>query len=63
MAVNYAKRTLVPMWGKASMKPEFDLIVYGVEAHELMTVPNPIVAALAAKYPDHQSTLWDIRTL
>jgi hypothetical protein len=56
------KRAIVPMV-PASMpgEPEFEVIVYGRSASELMTVPNETVQALARKYPEHRSSPFLLR--
>jgi hypothetical protein len=41
------------MRSKRTMELEFEIIVYWM--------PNPIISELASRYPDHQSTIWELR--
>ena len=61
MTIDIRKRAIVPMRSKTTGEIEFELVVYGVTAKELMTAPSDVISSLAARYPDHHSTIWDVR--
>lgn len=58
---DFRKKAVLPMRSQRTSKIEFDVVVYGVEPVDLLTVPNPIIASLAAKYPDHFCTIWEVK--
>lgn len=54
------KRCTVGMRNKLTGQLEFELIIYGRSAADLLTVPNDVIGSLAERYPDHQSTIFDV---
>lgn len=61
MSIDYGKSAIVPMMNRRSGEVEFELLIYGYSASELMSVPNPVIGSLAQRYPDHQSSPFLIR--
>jgi len=59
--MNIRKRAVVPLTPIVSGLKPFDVIIYGATVQELMTVPNDIISALAAKYPDYTSSLFALK--
>lgn len=61
--INMRKCAVVPMMSVMTGKVEFELLIYGRTAKELMTVPNDVIDSLAREYPDHQSSIFMLRDL
>lgn len=57
------QRAVVPMFNRITGRCDFELIIYGVSARDLMTVPNEIIATLATRYPNHVSTPFELYDL
>lgn len=45
------------------MNPVFEVIVYGVHAKQLLTIPNEIIRSIARKYPGYFSSPFHVRPL
>lgn len=58
---DYKVRCTVPMISRITGEVDFDLVMYGLCARDLQTVPNTIVDSLARRYPDHISSLFLVR--
>jgi hypothetical protein len=58
---HYKTRCTVPMVSKRTGEVEFNLVLYGVVARDLQSLPNEIVASLAHRYPDHISSMFLVR--
>lgn len=61
--IDYRKRCVVPMINARTGKVDFEIIVYGQTARDLMTVPNEIVHSIADRHPEHTSSpfaLYDL---
>lgn len=63
MSVKHHKCAIVPMLGKRSGVVEFELLIYGRTAAELMTVPNEVIHSISERYPEHQSSPFLLRDL
>lgn len=55
------KTCVVPMMSRRTGHQEFEILVYGRSAEELMCVPCAIIDTLARRYPDHQSSIFLLR--
>lgn len=59
--INFHKVAVVPMWPKTADAQPFELLIYGRNATELLTVPNDVVSYLARRYPNHVSSPFILR--
>lgn len=50
------KSAMIAMIGNQSMRQEFDVIVYGRSADDLLKVGSPVVREIARRFPDHTSS-------
>lgn len=59
--LQYRNRCLVPMYCRRTLKLAFSVIVYGITEEEMCRVPCPV--PLHDLYPDHVSSLFQVRQL
>ena len=57
------QRAVLRLFALVPGMPDMDIIVYGVEAHDLMTVPNEVIQRIATKYPGYQGSMFHVRNL
>ena len=64
MSVDHSKTAVIWLWHRDSgARANFDLLVYGVTAEDLQTVPNEIVGMIADRYPDYVGSPFGVQTL
>jgi hypothetical protein len=56
IAINHRRCAVIPMISNETGQVDFEILVYGRFAHELMTVPNDVIAEIVAKHPEHTSS-------
>jgi hypothetical protein len=61
--IDYRKRCVVPMINVRTGEVEFEIIVYGLRARDLMTVPNDTIGSIAARHPGHTSSPFHLYDL
>jgi hypothetical protein len=58
MAPDHRKCAVVPMINDETGQVDFELLIYGRTARELMTVPNDVIGVLAERYTKHSSSIF-----
>ena len=58
------KAAIVWMWhADSGARADFDIVVYGVTAEDLLTVPNDIISSIAARHPGYVGSPFGVQTL
>lgn len=62
--IDASKTAVVWLWhADTGARANFDVLVYGVTAEDLLTVPNDIVDSIAARYPGFVGSPFGVTTL
>ena len=64
MSVDPSRGAVIHLWHRETgARANFDVIVYGVTANELTTVPNDVITSIARKYPDYVGSPFGVKAL
>lgn len=65
--MTYVPRCTMPMFPYGNYpvigEQDFDVIVYGARASDLMTISNVVVRSVAKRFPDYQSSMFLVNDL